>query len=210
MNKLDLRPTSLTYATHPHTELESIRRLIVLVPKDMDYGSATRRIWELASATGMHVQLLGVCRDAAEEPGLRRALVAMTSLLQDGRVCVQAHVDIGTSWVDAVRSHWQTGDMIVCCAEQRAGLLHRPLSQILQSDLEVPLYILSGLHPQNDSRSNRAARAAAWMGSIAIIVGFFVLQTRIGLLTDWTQTILMLLSTAVEVWAVWIWNGLLE
>jgi len=210
MNKLDLRPTSLTYTTHPDADLETIRRLIVLVPKDMDYSSATRRIWELANATGMHVQLLGVCRDAAEEPGLRRTLVSMTSLLQNGRLVVQAHVDLGINWVDAVKSHWQPGDMIVCCAEQRAGLLHRPLSQILQSDLDVPLYILSGLYPQNDSRSNRLARAAAWMGSIAIIAGFFVLQTRISLLTDWTQTILMLLSTAVEVWAIWIWNGLFD
>lgn len=210
MNKLDLRPTSLTYATHPNTDLESVRRLIVLVPKDMDYGAATRRIWELAHATGMHVQLLGLCQDAAEEPGLRRALVAMSSLLQDGRIFVETNVDIGTNWVEAVRPHLQTGDMVVCCAEQRAGLLHRPLSQILQSDLDAPLYILSGLYPQNDPRSNWLARAAVWMGSIAIIVGFFVLQTRISLLTDWTQTILMLFSTAVEVWAVWIWNSLFE
>jgi hypothetical protein len=210
MNKLDLYPTSLTYATQPEAGLESARRLIVLVPQDMDYSAATRRIWELANATGMHVQLLGLCNDAAEEPGLRRALVAMSSLLQDGRIFVEMDMELGTSWVNAVKSHWQTGDMIVCCAEQRAGLLHRPLSQILRSDLDVPLYILSGLYSQTDSRSNWLARAAAWMGSLAIIVGFFVLQTRISLLTDWTQTILMLLSTAVEVWVIWAWNSLFE
>src|SRR4026209_2078328 len=126
MNKLDLRPTSLTYATQPNIELESARRLIVLVPEDMDYSAATRRIWELANATGMHVQLLGLCNDAAEEPGLRRVLVAMSFLLQDGRIFVETNVAIGTSWVDAVKFRCQTGDMIVCCAEQRAGLLHRP------------------------------------------------------------------------------------
>jgi hypothetical protein len=210
MNKLDLRPTSLTYATRPNADLESIHRLIVLIPRDMDYSAATRRIWELANATDMHVQLLGLCKDAAEEPSLRRTLVAMSSLLQDGRIFVEMDMQLGTSWVDAVKSRCQTGDMIVCCAEQRAGLWNRPLSQVLQSDLEAPLYILSGLHPQNDSRSNWLARAAAWMGSIAIITGFFVLQARISLLTDWTQTILMLFSTAVEVWAVWIWNSLFE
>lgn len=210
MNKLDLRPTSLTYTTQSDPDLESIRRLLVLAPKDMDYSPATRRIWELANSTGMHVQLLGLCKDAAEEPGLRRVLVAMSSLLQDGRIFVQANVEIGTSWVEFVKSHWQAGDMIVCCAEQRAGLLHRPLSQILQSDLDAPLYILSGLFPPKDPRSNWGARAAAWMGSIAIIAGFFVLQARISLLTDRTQSILMLLSAAVEAWAVWSWNGLFE
>jgi hypothetical protein len=210
VNKLDLHPTSLTYATHPNTDLESVRRLIVLVPKDMDYSAATHRIWELANATDIHVQLLGLCKDAAEEPELRRGLITMTSLLQDGRIFAEANVDIGTNWVDIVKSHWQAGDMIVCCAEQRTGLLHRPLSQILRSDLDIPLYILSGLYPQNDTRSNWLSRAAAWTGSIAIIAGFFVLQTRISLLTDWTQTLLMLLSTAVEVWAIWIWNSLFE
>jgi len=210
MNKLDLYPTSLTYTTQPNADLESIRRLIILVPQDVDYAAATRRIWELANATGMHVQLLSLCKEPAEEPGLRRALVAMSSLLQDGRIFVQANVEIGTSWVDLVKSHRQAGDMIVCCAEQRAGLLHRPLSQILQSDLDVPLYILSGLFPPKDPRATWGARAAAWMGSIAIIASFFVLQARISLLTDWTQSILMLLSTAVEVWAVWSWNGLFD
>ena len=210
MNKLDLQPTSLTYA-ESNTDLESVHRLVVLVPKDMDYSAATRRVWELANDMGVqHVQLLGLCRDAAGEPELRRGLVVMISLLQDSRLFVEAYVDIGTSWVDSVKSHWQANDMLVCCAEQRTGWLHRPLSQILQSDLDAPLYILTGLYPQNETRSNWLSRAAAWTGSIAIIAGFFVLQTRISLLTDWSQTILMLLSTAVEVWAVWTWNTLFE
>ena len=211
MNKLDLHPTSLTYAAHPPANLESVRRFVVLVPKDMEYSAATRRIWELANASGVHyVQLLGLCKNAAEEPGLRRGLVAMTLLLQDGRIFVETNIDIGTSWVEAVKSYQQAGDMIVCCAEQRAGLLHRPLSQILQSDLDMPFYILTGLYSPNDLRSNWLSRAAAWMGSIAIIAGFFVLQTQITLLTDSTQTILMLLSTAMEVWSIWFWNSFFE
>jgi hypothetical protein len=211
MNKLDLYPTSLTYATRPNADLESARRLIVLVPKDMDYSSATRRLWELANATSMQIQLLGLCKDAAEEPGLRRGLVTMASLLQDGRMVVETRVETGTNWVDAVKRNYQAGDMVVCCAEQRAGLLQKPLSQILQSDLNVPLYILSGLYLQDDSRSNWPAQTAAWLGSIAIIVAFLILQSRINLLTgDWSQTILMLLSTAVEVWAIWFWNSLFE
>jgi hypothetical protein len=211
MNKLDLHPTSLTYAAHSNAGLGSIRRLTVLVPKDMDTGAATRRVWDLANDIGIyHVQLLGLCKEPAEEPELRRGLVAITSLLQDGGIFVEAHVDIGTSWVDTVKFHWLAGDMLVCCAEQRTGLLHRPLSQILQSDMDVPLYILTGLYAQNDSRSNWPAQAAAWMGSIAIIAGFFVLQTKISLLTDWAQPTLMLLSTGVEVWTVLIWNRLFE
>jgi hypothetical protein len=134
----------------------------------------------------------------------------MCAIVNYGNVSAEAEVTFGNDWVDAVRSRRQAGDMVMCFAEQRAGLLQRPLSQILRSNLDIPLYILSGLYPPNDSSSRWLARAAAWIGSIAIIAGFFVLQTRISLLTDWSQTILMLLSTAVEVGAIWIWNSLLE
>jgi hypothetical protein len=157
-----------------------------------------------------HVLLLSLCKDAEQEPGLRRQLVTMASLLQDGKVPTELKVEVGSDWVQTVKRNYQAGAVIVCFAEQRTGLLQRPLSQILHSDLDVPLYILTGLYPQNDSRSSWLARAAAWIGSIAIIVGFFVLQTRISLLTDWSQTILMLLSTAVEVWVIWAWNSLFE
>ena len=167
-------------------------------------------MWELANTTGAHVKLLGLFNDETQEPSLRRRLVTMCAIVNYGSVSAETEVAFGKDWVDAVKSRWQAGDIVVCFAEQRAGLLQRPLSQILQSDLDIPLYILSGLYPQNDSSSSWLARAAAWIGSIAIIAGFFVLQTRISLLTDWSQTILMLLSTAVEVWAIWIWNSLLE
>ena len=46
--------------------------------------------------------------------------------------------------------------------------------------------------------------------SIAIIAGFFILQVRINLISQETghQTVLMLLSTAVEFWLIWFWNNL--
>jgi hypothetical protein len=99
--------------------------------------------------------------------------------------------------------------MIVCFAEQRAGLSRRPLSQILQSNLDAPLYVLSGLYPQSDARPGWLTQVAAWIGSIAIILGFFLLQ--IGMeqhAKDWAIA-LQLLSIPVEFWLIWVWNGLL-
>ncbi len=162
MNKLDFHLPSLTYpkdvqldTSAPrrasiHTSLEPARRLIVLIPADSDYQAATRRIWELANAMGSRVQFLGLCRDAAQEPNLRRGLVTMSALLQAGRVSAEAKVEIGTNWVNVVKRNYQTGDMIVCFAEQNVGLLHRPLSQILYAKLNAPIYILSGLSLSQD------------------------------------------------------------
>jgi len=219
MNGLATKPrdTSFTITTASdadaspslNTNLESARRLIVLIPADADYSAATRRIWELANATGSSVQFLGLCKDAAQEPGLRRELVTMSALVQDGRVATEVKIEIGTNWVYAIRSDCQPGDMIVCFAEQCAGLLHKPLSQVLGAKLNAPIYILSDSHTQNISRSNRLSQIMVWMGSIGIIAGSALLQIRIiSLAQGWAQTTLLILSVMGEFWLISGWNTL--
>ena len=210
MNKLDSQPTSLTLSPVSGAGHESGRRLIVLAPNlEADLTPAAQRVWMLANAMGAHVQFLSLCNDAAQEPGLRRGLVTLSAMVKDDRISVEAEILFGTDWVQAVKSRSQPGDTVVCFAEQRVGVLRRPLSRVLESELNVPLFILSGLYPQNDSRSTWPAQAVAWGGSIAIIIGFFMLQVRIDHLTkDWVHMILPMLSIPAEVWMIWAWNNL--
>ena len=221
MNKLDVQHPSLTYQPDlsaiqltdeiipVNANLEPAGRLLVLIPAEADYALATKRIWRLAVTTGMHIQLIGLCKDWAEEPSLRRGLVTMSALIRDGRVCADAKVEIGTDWVEVVKHNVQPGDMIVCFAEQQAGLFHRPLSQILQSNLRMPVYILAGLAPQSSSRSNWLPQILVWLGSIGIIIGSALLQIRITSLSEnWAQTTLLILSVIGEAWLIWGWNNL--
>jgi hypothetical protein len=209
MIKLETSSVSLTYPTSSYKELESARRLIVLVPADADYAAVTHRVWKLANAFGCQILFLSLCTDEAEESSLRRQLITMSAMIQDGKLCVEARVEIGSNWVNVVRSEVQEGDMIVCFSEQRAGLLHRPLSQILQSNIKAPVYILSGLAPQSSSRSDWSSQLMTWIGSIAIIIGSCLLQVRIASLPqDWAQTTLLIFSVIGEIWLVWGWNSL--
>jgi hypothetical protein len=211
MTQLDTSETSasLTYPIDSHTDLGTVRRLIVLVPADSDHDTATHRVWELANAAEARVQFLGLCKDAAQEPGLRRRLAAVASLLQDGKIAAEAKVEIGTNWVDIVKRNCQSGDVVVCSAEQRTGLLNRPLSQILQSSLDIPVYILSGQQPQTLRRSNWFSQIMGWAGSIGIIIVSAFLQIRITVLPpDWVQTTLLILSVIGEAWLIWGWNSL--
>jgi hypothetical protein len=211
MNKSDSQLQTPRFAIDGSSPSEprSIRHLIVLVPYDSDYTAATRKIWKLANTLGAQVQFLGLCKDATQEPGLRRGLIAMASLLQDGKVTAGLKVEFGTNWVEAVKRNYQAGDTIVCFAEQRAGLLHRPLSQVLQSNLNAPIYILSGSDPQSLPQSNWLSQVAAWSGAVGIIVGAFLLQIRItSLPQDWAQTTLLILTVIVETWLIWAWNSL--
>jgi len=135
----------------------------------------------------------------------------MSAMIQDGKVCAEARVAIGSSWVEALRSDLHDDDMIVCFAEQRTGLLHRPLSQILQSRLNNPVYILSVLHPQNLPQLNWRSQMMAWLGSMGILVGAFLLQIRIVSMSGyWVQTILLILSVIAETGLIGIWNSLFE
>ena len=212
MNRLDtqLQNNSTSISPISHSDIELTRRLIVLVPNaDLDYAAAMRRVWELAGKWGAHILFIGLSKDIAEEASLRRQLVTMTAMVQDGKASAEARVEVGNNWVKVVKSCYQAGDVIVCFAEQRAGLLYRPLSQILQSNLKIPVYILSGLYAQSSSRFNRLSLIPLWAGFIGILVVAFLLQIRIiSLPRDWAQTTLLILSVTAELWLIWFWNNL--
>ena len=211
MTKIDTNPTVLPFPVLSQPDSEPVRRLIVLVPcLEADLALMTSRIWEMANATGAHVQFVSLYSDPAQEPGLRRALVTMTAVLNSGPVVsAEAEIMMGKDWVEAIQSRWQAGDLVVCDAEQRVGLSRRPLSQILQSGLDIPLYILTGLYPQKDWRQGWLSQTLAWTGSIATMLGFFVLQARLGEFAKGWTTALQLLSIFVEAWLIWAWNRLL-
>ncbi|MBI5842750.1 MAG: hypothetical protein HZB19_21880 [Chloroflexi bacterium] len=210
MNKLDSIPPTLSLSPASHFDRGPARRLIVLVPEsEADTANAARKIWELANALGSRVQFLGLSKDAASEPSLRRQMVTLSAMVGDGNVLVESKIEFGRDWLDMVKANWREGDVIACFAEQRAGLARRPLSQILESNLNATVYVLSGLCPPERSRSNRAFAAMAWTGSIGIILGFFWLQLKLTQLPqDWAHTSFLYLSILVEVGLIWMWNSL--
>lgn len=200
---------NLKLSLKTESALETCRRLLVLVPGfDADLMAVTNPVWKLASVMGAHVTFMGLCNDAIQEPRLRRQLISMSAMMNYGKVSAEIEVVIGKDWVRAVQSRCQEGDMVVCFDGHRTGLLQRPLSQLLRSDLAVPLYILSGLDTKQRTRVGWQKQAVAWLGFVAIILGFFMLQIKIEeFAKNWT-VLLELLSVAVELWLVWAWNKL--
>ena len=218
MIKLDSNFPSLTVA--PDSYLEAVtpldtspkpaRRLMVLIPNiESDYTSVLHRIWELAHALQCRVLFFGLCRDVLEEPRLRRSLVTMAALIQDGRVSAEAKTEIGNNWLRVVTSNWQAGDLILCFANQQAGILQRPLGQILESKLNATVYLLSGPEQSNRHNINWLVQLTAWAGFITIIAGLFVLQVNIDKsLTGGMQTVMLVITVLFEFWLIWVWNNL--
>ena len=209
MTQIDIIPASLASTPASPPGLEPARRLIVLVPDmESDYIPAIGKIWELANAQHANVLLLSLYKDTGQELSLRRGLITLGAMVQAGRVLAAVKVEMGTNWVRIVKRNYQKGDMIVCFAEQRAGLLHKPLSQILQSNLKIPIYILSGLYSPKP-KTKLYSQIVAWTGFLGIIAGFFVLQINIDQISEGgMQNILLILSIIPEFWLILAWNGL--
>jgi hypothetical protein len=210
MGNLDSQPTSLTLPPATDSTLEPARWLIVLVPcLEADPMPATRTIWELANASGRRVRFIGLYENAAQELSLRRQLAGMSAMVGVGGIYTETETVFSQDYVEVVRSRWQPGDLVVCFREQRTGRLSRPLSDVLQSSLNVPVYVLSGLYPQKNMRVNWLTQVFAWSGSIGLIAGFFLIQVRVDqVATGWIQLAMILMSISLEIWMIWAWNNL--
>ena len=212
MNKLDVSPPTFTVFPASFSNLQPVRRLIVLVPEsEVDSALAVRKIWELANALESRVQFLGLSKDAEHEPSVRRQVVALSAMVGDENIPVESKIEIGNDWLNAVKSEWHEGDVIVCYAEHRSGLTRRPLSQILESNLNATVYVLGGFHQEVHMRASWIFNTLAWAGSIAIILGFFWLQSKLGQFsTDWAYSTLLYISLIAEAGSIWAWNSLFE
>jgi hypothetical protein len=216
MNKLDVHTPSLAHPTTIESETpnrwvhpERAHRLIVLIPENVDCSRLTRRIWELANTTGSTVQLLGLCRNTAEEMSIRRELVTISALIQDAKIAVETRIEIGYNWLKAVKNNYQEGDMIVCIAEQSIGIRRQPLSQLLESTMHVPVYILSKIRTPKHQPKFLPKIITAWCGFAGIMIGFFFLQVKvIQMSKDGFQTLMLLLLLIPEFWFIKIWNSL--
>jgi len=210
MNKLVPKAPSLNFFTDSISDNQPVDRVIVLVPEsDVDITETARTIWKLANVLKCHVQFIGLSRDTMREPSLRRQLVTLSALVGDNRIRAESKIEFGNNWLKVVKSNWQKGDVIACFEEQQTGFARSPLGQVLESNLNATVFVLSGFQYPERSRSAWLLNAMAWAGSIGIIAVFFWMQVKITQLPeDWVHTALMYLSIPIEVGLIWGWNAL--
>lgn len=207
MIKLNLNDEPLTLAHASRSDLWPAHRLMILVPgPEADLTSVTRRIWELADATGATVLFLGLCNNAEDELVLKRTLVTASALMNSGGAASDSEIVVSKNWLDVVQSRLQPGDMIVCSQGSSSDSHQKWLNPILQADLGVPFYILSRTQTHGTARLAWLRSAAAWIGSLAILIAFFWLQVKIAQLTGEWSMALQLLSIPLEFALIWFWN----
>jgi hypothetical protein len=133
----------------------------------------------------------------------------MAAAIRDRRVSAEVRAEYGSDWIQSVREVWRPGDILVCYEGEMVGIRQRPLDQVLRSTFDTPIYILPTVSDAQPARSGAISRALSWVGSIGVLVVFFLLQVRIvQWLHDWGQTALLSLSILAEIMIIWIWDSL--
>ena len=205
-----INPAALTASIASVSDLGPARRLIVLVPETLEDSSITAgKIWKLAQVFGGHVLLIGLCKDLAFEPSLRRQFVFLSAMVGDGIVSVETKIEFGNNWLKVIKSNWREGDVLACFDGQYTGLMHRPLSRAIESNLNLNVVVLEGFFSSDSLRPSWLSSVLAWTGSIGIIALFSWMQIRITQLPEiWLQNALMYVSIPLEVALIWGWNTL--
>ncbi len=198
-------------------------RLVVVIREPEEEVLLAGRILELARERCLSVLLVGVSRDAAKEAGLRRSLVTIAAFLREANAYAgrslsmdasiaspEVQIECGRDWMNKLRSLLRPGDMLACYSEDKAGILERPLNDILSSGLNMPVYTFAGLTAPQSPRQNRWTQIASWAASLASIGGFLMLGARIVIAVQgWLQSVLLLVALLVEVAVVWFINSLI-
>jgi hypothetical protein len=210
MTKIDSTPPSLTYPIAPHFDRGPTNCLIVLFPAEAgDYPSQTHRIWEIARSSGLNVLILSLCSDAYEESQLRRQLITMAAMIGDAQICADIQIDHGDDWLRSVKKIYRSGDVIACYAGQRIGLMQKPLHEVLRTQLDAPIYILSTEQPIKNSKPKFLSQASFWLGSLAILGGFLWLEVQLAQLPQgWAHSLLLYLCVFVEIGILLLWNSI--
>jgi hypothetical protein len=198
------------------------QRLVVIMLEADEEAVLASRILVLAGTRYQHVLLLGVCPDPLRQTELRRKLVTIAAFLRQQRLPAESHlsqslqslsveitIERGRDWIERIKTVLQPDDEVACYDAQNVGRQPKPLCDILSSELEFPIYVLSDLRPSGPARQQLLSQATSWLGSIAAIGAFFLLQARIAAVVQgWAQSCLLLVTLFAEVSIVWIWNSL--
>ena len=220
MNKLDVSSPTFALAPASHSDHstrsasaqlpEVAPRLIVLFPaSEPDTHDLENRIWEIARSLHLNVMLLSLTNDFDEESQLRRKLITMAAMIKDSYLSTEIMIEHGNDWVRQVRKLWRKGDIVACYTNQKVGIMRKALDQILRSSLNMPVYILADTRPVKNSKSTLLSQVFFWLGSLAIVGGFFWAEAQLTQLPqDWAHNALLYACVFVEFALIYLWNSL--
>lgn len=207
---------------HDRSAASRAPRLVVIFQHAEQEALLASRILDLAHARGLQMLLLGIAPDSGSAGGLRRQLVTVAAFIREEQTRLgstlargasayapEIQIEAGRNWINRVRSLLREDDVLACYSQPKAGFLDRPVDDILGCSLNRPIYVFTGPERPRSGLRHVLVQAAAWLGSLASIGGFLLLEIRlVPVAPGWVQTALLLILLGVEVGWIWMLNSL--
>jgi hypothetical protein len=189
------------------------KRLVFLMPGvDVDEVKFSWAVRKLAAPGNLDVLLLSVVHDVENELAARRNLVTICALVDEYKYHVEFKVVWNRSWIKAVKTVAAPGDLFICPPEVtvRTGLRKRePLDAAIASRLNVPTQPLPNFFSDPRGIPNFFNQALFWTVVVAIIAGFFVLESNASqVATGTVGHILIILLMVFEFGVIYAWMAL--
>ncbi len=159
-------------------------RLVVLVPRGLVEASRfTQQIHWIALQQHRDVIFLALSDQGLDDLPIARELATLEALTCDPLFEVTSRQVDAPNWVKAIQSVYQPGDMVLCHAGQLAPIGFGkgiPLDDYLTRQMHLPVHLLSGFY-QPGMVYNKAWWLSLffWIGSLAILVGFSLIEYRV-------------------------------
>jgi len=167
------------------------------------------RIHDVAKERGQDVRLIGVPSEGMPEVELRRQLALVAAFIRDAGTKVETRMEHGPDWMTGLQFRLSEQDTLACCVGNPLPVGRRPLTDVLASHFEGPVYAFEDSGQPAYPRTNLLTRLMPWLGSIAVILGFLWLQIRASqYLSSGASTAVLLLSVPVEIALIWLCNSL--
>lgn len=185
-------------------------RLLVVVPDVTEAALLASRIQVMARKRSQDVLLIGVASQQLSAGELRRRLTLLAAFLQNAGLHVQVRVLEAQEWIAEIQALLKEDDLLACCVvESQPGAIE-PWTELLAKRFRRPVYAFMDSGSPTTPQRRLPARVAPWLGSIAIILGFFWLQVLLSQQGNGAGvTGLLIASVPVEVGLIWLCNALL-
>ena len=140
---------------------------------------------------------------------LRRNLIRLAALTRDPYLFVETRLEFGRDWHRLLSSILRPGDTLVIQPGYWLGSRRRALERDL-SMVAAPLWIMNGISGRvPPSHKYPLVELGFWLVSMSIVVGFFILQTKLLQLPGKLDIkILLSLSVLVEIMFLYSWHHL--
>lgn len=184
------------------------RRLLVLISEaDEDDSQLPGRIQQLAAQRGCPVALLAMYGGEESHARVRRQLISLAATIRGPNTPVEILTRPGHDWIRQIESLSRPGDLVVCSLGATAGKGSSPASAIMNSELAVPVHVLTRMADTPPDRRSLGQTALIWAANLGLLAGFLWLQARIDQIDAPTiRTVLFGLSIGLEVGLLWVWN----